>query len=246
MRRSAMAALAAFVALTAAARAHCIDVSTAKTPEFSGPPAFRSFPGAPGFTDVRQGDAPEPTCILDSDAAISITGDPDFADPQRQFRDTRLLSRDSTAAAMRALIGQKAVLRVSEPMSAMIGRGNAPQVARVDSIAEACDATAGYGTAASAVRGLHLALAAGSCDPAAPFILPELSDGNFAPAAVSAFYRAPSKPPPRVSLDAKGPNTFLVRYALRGGAGRCDGSAPITAIPALDRCRGRGRGALPA
>ncbi len=247
MRRSAMAALAAFFALTAAATAHGIDVSTAKTPEFSGAPAFRIFPGAPGFIDACQGDATEPTCILDNDGAISLTGDPDFADPKRQFRDIPFIPRDSTTAAMRAQIGWKVAVRVSEPMPAMTGRGDAPLVARVDSIAEACDATAGYGTAASAARGFYLALAAGSGDQAAPFIPQELRNGHFAPAAMTAFYGGLGEPLQLVSLDPEGPNAFLVRYAFLGPAGRCNGRAVvmtttregrayIAAIAALDGC----------
>ena len=247
MRGLAMAAFTALIALTAVARAECIDVRTAKTFDFSGSLAFRIFPGPPGFADVRKGDTPEPAYILDNDEPICLTGDPDFTDPTRQFRDIQLVPRDATAGAMRALIGQRVFVSVSEPMPAMTGHHHAPLVAWVDSIEKAQDITAEYETAATVVRGFYLALSAGSGDEAAQFVLPELRKGNFAPAALTAFYGALAEPLRLVSLDPQGPNAFLVRYAFLGRAGRCEGRAMVTTtmrggrayiagIRALDGC----------
>lgn len=229
MRYAAVALIGALTACaTAAQAADCLDVNATKRLDVSGVLSFHIFPGPPGFADVNKGDTPEPTYVLTLPDPICLTGDADFTDPKLNFRDVQVVPQDSTSAAMRALVGAEVQATLSNPMPAMTGHHHEPLVAWVDAIARGGDPTAEYGTAATAVRGFYLALGAGSGDQAAQFILPELRKGPFDPAAMSAFYGALPEPLQLVSLDSSGANAYLVRYAFRSRAGRCDGRAVVT------------------
>jgi hypothetical protein len=242
-----LSSIAAILAFASAASAACIDVRSTELLQLRGRLGYRVFPGSPGFADVRKGDYPEPTYILTLPDPICLTGDPDFADPSHMFVTVQLLPTDATAASLRALVGAEVDVTLTEPMPAMTGHHHAPLLGSVGEIAKADDPTSEYGTAATSVRGFYTALAAGSGEEAAKFIVPERRVGAFAPRAMSDYYGSLLEPLRLVSLDPSGPDRFLVRYQFRGRAGRCNGSAVvqtvtrggshfISSIRALDGC----------
>ena len=101
---------------------------------------------------------------------------------------------------------------------------HAPLVASVESVSKAGDA------AATVVRGFYGALAAGRGDRAAEFVVPERRFGPFSPAAMTAFYGALPERLQVISLDATGPNTFLVRYRFRSKGGLCTGRGVVSTV----------------
>ena len=209
--------------------ASCLDLRNPQPLQFRGLLEFAVFPGPPNFSDVRKGDYPESTYILQLANPICLTGD-DFADPSRMFSTVHLVPSDATAGALRVLVGSEVDVALEQPMAAQTGHHHAPLVAWVAAVSKATDPTAEYGTAATAVRGFYLALAAGSGDQASAFIAPELRVGPFSPSAMTAFYGGLVEPLQLISIDPAGPETFLARYQFRSRTGRCNGRAIVSTI----------------
>jgi hypothetical protein len=130
-------AVFALAVLAPAAQAACIDLGTAHRLAFTGGLRYAIFPGPPGFADVSKGDAPEPAYLLVLPNPICLTGDPDHADPGKPVVTVHLLPKDSTEAAMRALVGSQVSVSLSEPMAAQTGHHRAPLVGWVDAISKA-------------------------------------------------------------------------------------------------------------
>ena len=53
----------------------CIDVKQTRTFSFEGVLAYKVFAGPPNYEDVRRGDTPEPTYILQLNRPICVSGD---------------------------------------------------------------------------------------------------------------------------------------------------------------------------
>jgi hypothetical protein len=79
--------------LWSSARAACIDLSQQKRLEVSGELSRPMFAGPPNYTDVRQGDTPEPTYILTLHSPICVTGD-EFLEDNRPVDDLGHLSKN--------------------------------------------------------------------------------------------------------------------------------------------------------
>jgi hypothetical protein len=248
MRRLFFEAFASILLLLAAgsAGAACFDLSKSEPHSLTGLLSQRIFPGAPGFQDVRRGDAPEPGYLLQLPEAICLTGD-EFADPATMFSEVQLVETDKTAGAMRAMAGHNVTVELTQPIPAMTGHHHRPLVAWVTSIVAAEDPTAEYGTAAATVRAFYDALAAGNGAEAAGFIAPERRRGPFSPDAMTRFYGGLVTPLKLLSLAPGGPDAWLVRYQFASRARACDGRAIvktvnrggsnlIVSIQALDGC----------
>lgn len=221
--------LAACWLAVGAASAACIDLRTTHNLDLAGTLRFKIFPGSPGFEDVRKGDFPEPTYILELDDPICIEGD-DNADPTKPFSTVHLVPEDATAGALRALVNSRVDVSLTEPMAANTGHHHAPLVAWVAAVAKTYDMSEDYGTPATVVRGFYQALEAGSGEEAAKFIVPERRSGPFAPAAMTAFYGHLAEPLQLISLDRGEAGQFLVRYAFRSPSGRCNGRALVSTV----------------
>lgn len=116
----------------------------------------------------------------------------------------------------------KVVLK--DPSPAQTGDHHAPLVASVESVSKERDA------AATVVRGFYDSLAAGRGERAAEFVVPERRFGHFSAAAMTAFYGALPQRLQVISLDATGPNTFLVRYRFRSQGGLCTGRGIVSTV----------------
>ncbi len=249
MRRLMAGTLASALLLALAAAdadAACFDLSKSEPHSLTGLLSQRIFPGVPGFQDVRRGDAPEPGYLLQLPEAICLTGD-EFADPATMFSEVQLVETDKTASAMRALADHNVTVELTQPMAAMTGHHHRPLVAWVSDIVAAEDATAEYGTAATAVRGFYYALAGGNGQEAANFIVPERRKGPFSADQMTRFYGGLVSPLKLLSLQPSGPDLYLVRYQFTSAAGQCNGRALvktvargglnlISGIQALDGC----------
>ena len=159
-------------------RATCINVNQTGTFTFEGTLTFHIFGGPPYNGGVRLGDTPEPTYILKLDDAICVTGD-DSVDrnnpidriqvfPEFSATENRELSND-----LRRLVGRRVRVEGRSPFGAHTGHHHAPLLLPIIQIEDASDPTAAYGTAMTTVQAFYLALAAGSGDEAASFVVPE-------------------------------------------------------------------------
>jgi hypothetical protein len=113
---------------------------------------------------------------------------------------------------------------LKDPSPAQTGHHHALLVASVESVSKERDA------AATVVRGFYDSLAAGRGDRAAEFVMPERRFGPFSAAAMTAFYGALPQRLQVISLDATGPNTFLVRYRFRSQGGLCTGRGIVSTV----------------
>jgi len=242
MRLSAAIVCVILSASTTARAESCLDISQNKRLQFTGALSFHIFPGPPGFEDVSRGDTPEPGYILTLPYRMCLTGD-EFADPSKQFSDIQLLP-GAAEQELRRRVGGQATVVVSDPFPAMTGHHHAPMLATVESVVSVSDPTAEYGTAATAVRGFYLALAAGSGEEAAQFIAPEMRRGSFDPAAMSRYYGGLPEPLRLVSIEPRGADSFFARYTM-GARRECralvtttrrEGRDFISHIQALDGC----------
>lgn len=220
--------LFAILMAPALARAECFDVSRSEPAELSGILSFRIFAGPPGYEDVQQGDTPEPGYVLKLPSPICLTGDADFTDPSFMFDEVQLVSREATAASMKALDGRAVRVTLSDHIPAHTGHHHRPLVAWVDGIVADKDITSEYGTAASTVRAFYLALGAGDGKTASSFVVAEKTrKGPLSAKDLSRFYGALAEPLQLLSLDDAGNGRFEVRYRYLAGSGRCDGSATV-------------------
>jgi hypothetical protein len=62
----------------------CLDLKQSQSFHFEGVLTYNIFPGPPNFEDVRKGDKPEPTYILQLLKPICVSGD-EFIDPKKQI-----------------------------------------------------------------------------------------------------------------------------------------------------------------
>jgi Domain of unknown function (DUF4431) len=245
-RLPAMAGVLALSFAAAKANSECFDLSKSEPHSLTGFLSHRIFAGPPNFQDVNQGDTPEPEYILKLSEQICLTGD-EFADPKKQFLEVQVVESDKTANAMRSLLNRKVTVELESPMAAENGHHHRPLVAFVTAVFPADDMTAEYGTAATAVRGFYYALASGSGDEAAKFIVPEKRRGPFSARQMTNFYGSLVSPLKLLGIQPAGPDRYFVRYAFKSSGGRCNGRAVvntvtrgglnfIASIQALDGC----------
>jgi hypothetical protein len=76
------------------AEAACIDLKETKSFSFEGSLSYRIFAGPPNYEDVRKGDSPEPTYILNLATPICATGD-DYVTPDKRLDKIQVYSAES-------------------------------------------------------------------------------------------------------------------------------------------------------
>ena len=224
--------MAAF-ALTAPAVGHarCFDVSRGEPHALTGVLAYVMFAGPPNYSDIRQGDTPEPQYVLRLLSPICITGD-DFADPKVSFTAVQLGSSAEVSRKLKSSLNHQVTVTLRDAMGAETGHHHEPLVAFVTSVRPAqqqqkLDFVDEYGTAATTIRGFYTALSDGQGQVASQFIIPEKRTGPFAPAALSRFYGALSEPIRLIDISESGPSDFTAHYTFRSRSGVCKGRATI-------------------
>ncbi len=235
------------------ANAACVDVQNPDQLSFAGTLTYGIFPGPPNFTDVRDGDAPEPRYILKLDAPICAIGS-EFLDGNKAFDEIQLLPGDSPSSkelssALRRLIGQHVSVEGKSAFGANTSHHHAPLLLPITSVSVAASVTVPAGTAMTTVQGFYLALRAGDGDEAAKFIVPsKRSSAPFSPTAITNFYSSLTEPITVLGISATQPNEYRVRYTfVPPGKPRCnatsvvrtvriDGKNLIELVQALNQC----------
>ena len=188
------------------------------------------FAGPPNYTDVRQGDTPEPHYILRLPSPICITGD-DFADPRADVRAVQLESSPAVSRQLKASLNRQVTVVLKDAMSAETGHHHEPVLAFVTAVHQAREKSLNfvdeYGTPATSIRGFYTALSDGQGQIASQFIVPEKRTGPFAPAALSRFYGSLPGPIRLFDIAESGPSDFIAHYSFRSKTSICDGHALI-------------------
>ena len=223
------------------ARSECLDVASPKPVTLRGTLTFQIFGGPPYNGGVTKGDTPEPTYILKLDQALCAQGD-DFLDPGTKIDRVQVYpeydSRGASAlySKLRALVGTRVRVEGKSAFGAHTGHHHAPLLLPISMIDRDRDPTEAYDTAMTTVQGFYLALAAGSGDQAARFIVPEKrANGPFSAAAMTRFYGALDEPLTLQDVTPVAQDQYRVRYTFVASASkRCNGEALVKTVRIRD------------
>ncbi len=248
-----MAMLMMALTTSVAAKAACLDVREDKLLSLEGTLNFQIFGGPPYNGGVTRGDTPEPTYILKLDKPICATGD-DFADEKQQVDRVQIYPSDSSTGShlwktLRGSIGRRIRVEGKSAFAAHTGHHHAPLLLPITRITPddndgsnagrrevdetaASDPTEAYGTAMTTVQAFYLALAAGSGDQAARFVVPEKrASGSLSADAMTRFYRNLEQPLWLIDVSRLGADEYKARYRfVARGQGRCDGAAVVRTV----------------
>ena len=227
--------LAAFalIAGVTGAIGSCIDAKQSETFSFEGVLNYKIFAGPPNFEDVRKGDTPEPSYILQLQTPICVSGD-DFVSSDRQIDRIQIFpeysdKKDHTLGeSLRSLIGKHVVVVGKSPFGAHTGHHHAPLLSPISRITVAVeDPTSAYGTALTSVEGFYRALEVGDGNEAAKFVIPKKRmAGPLSANTISLFYRDMAEPLKLVDVVQVGPSKYRVRYTYaKTAARRCVGAS---------------------
>jgi hypothetical protein len=214
------------------ARAACLDLSGSVALE--GALTFHIFGGPPYNGGVRLGDTPEPSYILQLDQPVCVSGD-DFIDPNAKIDRVQVFPDASSANAsalsndLRRLVGQRVRVEGKSAFGAHTGHHHAPLLLPVTSVERSSDPTEAYGTAMTTVQAFYLALAAGSGEEAARFVIPgKRASGPLSAKAITGFYGNMDEPLTLIDVVRSQSDEFRVRYTFVARAPRrCDGVAIV-------------------
>jgi hypothetical protein len=129
-----------FAGSTEISSGSCLDLKQSKSFHFEGTLTYQVFPGPPNFEDVRKGDKPEPTYILQLKKPICVSGD-EFIDPEKQIDRIQIFpdyaDKDDRALwnELRRLVGKFVAVDGSEPFGAHTGHHHAPFLLPIKEIA---------------------------------------------------------------------------------------------------------------
>lgn len=215
------------------ARAACIDVAKADPLSFEGTLHFKVFPGPPNFTDVRNGDAPQPGYLLKLDAPICAIGAQSLS-ADKSFDDIELLLDDSfsgrqLSAGLRHLIGQRIAVEGHSAFGAGSAHDHASLMLPITSASMAATVAVPNGTAMTTVQGFYLALRAGDGDEATKFVIPgKRAEGPLSAAAMTNYYGSLTEPLTVLDISSTEPNEYRVRYTfVPPGKPRCNGTSLV-------------------
>jgi hypothetical protein len=216
----------------------CLDVTKESILTFTGTLTFRIFGGPPYNGGVTKGDTPEPSYILILDSPICAEGD-DFVDSKAQVDRIQIypdVDQDALERKLRGLIGQHVTVHGKSIFGAHTGHHHAPLMLPINSAERETDPTDAYDTAMTTVQAFYLALAAGSGEEAARFIVPEKRrSGPFSAEAITRFYGNLDEPLTLINVAALSEHEYRVRYRFvaRGGK-RCDGQSLVKTVRLRD------------
>lgn len=219
--RSAGLALLALLASTIVANARCMEVTSESTVTVTGSLARPIFPGPPNYTDVRQGDTPEPAYILTLDDPFCVNEE--FLRDSALVDTIQLLDVPETA---RALIGRTVTVTGHDIFGAHTGHHRAPLLMTTQTI-EAFKEIPSAGR--TTVEAFYLALENGDGEAAAKNVVPEKrANGALSAAALSGFYGNLKRPLRLFEVVELEPNKFRSTYQFATKSSVCNGAAVVT------------------
>ncbi len=201
------------------------------TLKFSGRLTFHVYPGAPNFEDVRRGDFPEPTYVLQLDGPVCATNTTE--DTTEPFDRVQLLPNDQGTALLKRFSGQHVFVTASEGDVGITAHYHAPFAAMVRTIEADAEGRPDEGfPAMNTVRAFYSALEQGDGAEAARFVLPsKRASGPLSAGAMTRFYGSLATPLKLKDVRPLGQSDFEVRYGYRVGRGAmCNGRAVVSTV----------------
>jgi hypothetical protein len=238
LERVVVAVLCSLGCTTAlSAEAACIDLTETKSFSFEGSLSYHIFAGPPNYEDVRKGDAPEPTYILNLDTPICATGD-DYVSPDKRIDKIQVYPAESgvtgvfVSRELRRFVGKRVVVEGNSPFGANTGHHHASLLLPITKVAIPFDWTRAYGTAMTTVQGFYIALGAANGEEASKFVVPEKrSSGAFSPTAITNFYGKLIFPLTLIDILPVSPDQYRVHYSyVAPSAGRCNGESLVRTV----------------
>ena len=219
------------------AEAACIDLTETKSFSFEGSLSYHIFAGPPNYEDVRKGDSPEPTFILNLNTPICATGD-DYVTPDKRVDKIQVYPAESGVTGLilsrdlRRFVGKRVVVEGNSPFGAHTGHHHASLLLPITKVAIPFDPTKGYGTAMTTVQAFYMALAAANGEEASKFVVPEKRLlGIFSPIAITNFYSKLIFPLTLIDILPVSPGEYRVHYSyVASGTGRCNGESIVRTI----------------
>ena len=226
--------LSAGAAMASAGACRLVDLDGQQRVSLSGLLTFKVFPGAPNFTDVRSGDQPEPSYILNLDEPVCVKGGDQGNGPSKPIGRVHLIppvqgSGDRVQASLRSAKDRHVEATTISLDVAMSAHHHAPLLAEVSSVVPDGEGIPGLeplGT--TTVRGFYSALTAGDGMEAAKFLVPELrSKGPLSARALSSYYSTLRSPLKLADVRPLGVDTFEATYSFVSNAGACTGRSVV-------------------
>ena len=162
----------------AEAAATCVDVASPSTLVFEGILRHKIFAGPPEFEDVRKGDMPEPTYILELDEPACARND-EFIDPGTRFKTIHLTYDQTTSEGkrlkeqLRQFTGQHVVVKGKSGEGAVTGHHHAPFLVEIATIEADREGMPDFTTPEkTTVQAFYYALEAGNGEEASRFVVP--------------------------------------------------------------------------
>jgi hypothetical protein len=236
MQRLALALLlsGSMCAAAPSANSACIDLKQTTSFSFEGTLSYGIFAGPPNYEDVRKGDSPEPTYILNLKSPTCVTGD-EFLKPDQRFDKIQVYPAESGTAGrflsrdLRRFVNKQVVVQGKSPFGAHTGHHHAPLLLPINEIAIPHDPTKAYGTAMTTVQAFYMALGVGDGEEASKFVVPgKRLSGTLSPTPITNFYSRLIFPLTLIDVIALGPNEYRVRYTyVAPTTGRCNGESVV-------------------
>lgn len=228
-----IALLTVFLAMAAAAdsRAACIDLGPdgRKDLDLSGTLSRPVFPGSPGFTDVAQGDEPDPAYILTLDNPVCAVGD-EFIKPDDRIETVHLVPTDDGAwfDDMNRYIGMHVVVGGREPYGAHTRYHRAPLLMMAVSV-KPLETLRGSEAGLAAVQAFYTALAAGDGASATGNVVAEKRQkGPLSAKALQSFYGNLKEPLMLVSVTPVSQGRYRAIYRFKAASTACNGSSLVS------------------
>jgi hypothetical protein len=114
----------------------CLDIDQAQTIVFEGKLTHKIFPGPPNYEDVRRGDRPEPSYILQLQKPICVSGIDGQIDRVQIFPQEDSDNR-GLWATLKSLIGKQVVVSGTSAFGAETGHHHAPLLLPITEIKRA-------------------------------------------------------------------------------------------------------------
>ncbi|MDH6233129.1 hypothetical protein M2281_003740 [Mesorhizobium soli] len=207
------------------ASAACLEISEDQQLEVTGDLSRPIFAGPPNYTDVRQGDAPEPAYILKLHTPICVTGDEFLGDNANVDR----IHLIDDGKVLRQWLGKSVSIVGKNMFGGHTGHHHAPLLMTVVTAAAPSNPV-DPSVAMTTVEAFYYALEIGDGASAAMNIVPEKrGKGPLSAKALSAFYGTLKRPLALLNVAQLAPNQFRARYTFESHNGKvCDGSSVVT------------------
>ena len=201
--------------------AACVDVRQTGKLTFEGTLTYQMFAGPPNFEDVRRGDAPEPSYVLELDDPIYATGDDSLDGNEKIDRIQVFPEFDSPADGelskdLRRLVGKRVLVEGKSAFGRSTVHHHAPLLLPISRVTAGWNPTEAYGTVMTTVEGFYLALGAGNGDEGAKFVIPrKRAVGPPSAIAITSFYGDLVEPLRLLSLSRSSFLIFSMSVSIR-------------------------------